>query len=263
MLQTEKQVKRQAREALKGNFVPLLAAMGLVFVAVLLAECVQSLLLVLTHTIDLDTEKVIEGKELLYYAIAVGTTMVFLLLAPLINGFCKAAAKTAVHKRCEAGDVFYYFRGASRYFKTLLIDLLLYVLFSTITSVLDLSAYLVKLMPQLEDLTFGFNGETALVVGVGVLTAAIRVLVYMLLVHYPLTVYALNDDVSVGRCVFGSFPFALRHFPQLFRLGLSFLGWFALCFFVLPLLYVVPYFAVAAMTSSRWLLELDKNRGVK
>jgi hypothetical protein len=42
---------------------------------------------------------------------------------------------------------------------------------------------------------------------------------------------------------------------------LSFAGWFALCFFVVPALYVLPYFAVAAANSARWLFEMERSGG--
>ncbi len=90
-----------------------------------------------------------------------------------------------------------------------------------------------------------------------VLTVLIRVMLYMLLAHYPLMRYALDENIGAGACVFGTLGFSLRRFGKLFKLALSFAGWFALCFFVVPVLYVLPYFAVAAVNSARWLLQMD------
>lgn len=35
------------------------------------------------------------------------------------------------------------------------------------------------------------------------------------------------------------------------------LGWIALCFFIIPTLYVVPYLAVTLMNSARWLFAMN------
>ena len=43
---------------------------------------------------------------------------------------------------------------------------------------------------------------------------------------------------------------------------ISFSGWLLLCFFVVPALYVIPYVSVSALTSAKWLFQLDERRCV-
>lgn len=262
MLNTEKQVRQQARAALKGNFTQLIAAAGLAVTAVILVECAQAIALILTKCIDINTDRVIDEKFFVFFAVSVGTSALMLLLSPLFNGFLKAAVNTAVKKSCEAGDVFYYFRGAGKYFKTLLINLILFILFSLISSALSPAFYLERMFPQWFEQGLGFTPESAAVVAAEVLSVLIGIIVFMIFVHFPLLAHALNDDLGPGSCVFPNIGFGLKNFFKLLKLMFSFIGWFALCFFVVPLIYVVPYYTVSAAMSARWLYEMDKNRGV-
>lgn len=256
-MKTEKFVKQRAREALKGNMVQLIAAMALAFAAFLLTDFVQTIFLLLTQQVNLDTGEVISNENISYYLIVAGTVAVLMLASPLVNGFLKAAANTAEYGDCEARDVFFYFRGAGMYFKTVAINLLIYLLFALSTGILNFSNYLSMLFPN------GANdsGEYALAVLAAVLTGVVYVLAYMIFVHYPLMIYALRSDIPIGKCVFGSIGFSFKHFGKLFKLMLSYIGWFALCFFVVPALYVIPYFYVGSLFSTKWLLELDRRGG--
>ena len=130
-------------------------------------------------------------------------------------------------------------------------------MFAVITGVFNFSNYLSLLFPD----GAGNAGEYSLVVAAAVLTGVIYVLAYMIFVHYPLMIYALRSDISVSKCVFGSIGFSFKHFGKLFKLILSYFGWFALCFFVVPALYVIPYFYAGSLLSAKWLLELDRRGG--
>ena len=255
-MKTEKFVKQRAREALKGNLVQLIAAMAMAFAAFMLTDIVQTIVVLLTQKVDFETGEVVSSDNIIYFSIVAGTVVVLLFASPLLNGFFKAAANAVEYGDCEARDVFFYFRSAGLYFKTVAVDLLLYLIFAVITGVLNFSNYISLLFPN------GANnaGDYALVIAAAVLTGAVYVLAYMIFLHYPLMIYALRSDISVAKCVFGTIGFSFKHFGKLFKLMLSYAGWFALCFFVVPALYVIPYFYAGSMLSAKWLLELE-NRG--
>ena len=58
--------------------------------------------------------------------------------------------------------------------------------------------------------------------------------------------------------LFGCIGFSFRYSGALLRLIFSMFGWIALCFFVLPALYAVPYISVALMNSARWLFAMNQ-----
>lgn len=260
-MKPESYIKEQARQALRGNMSKLLAAAGVTALAFLLLEYLEYLVLLLCGVVDVNTEEVAGGNELLQILITVVYTCVVMLASPLVNGFVRMAMSTAVKKECQSLDVFYYFRSTHRFFKTVILNLLLFLLFFVVSSALNVGGYLQVLLPEVFNAEPSLTAEGFLTVFMGFVSAVFRVLAYMLLVHYPLLSYACDDSKTIVEYAFVTIPFSFRHFWQLFRLMLSFAGWFALCFFVVPALYVLPYFAVAAANSARWLFEMERSGG--
>lgn len=266
----EKQVKNQARAAMKGNISKLIAAAGFVLAVFLLFEYIGALVLGINGMIDLDSETSFNTKDgLLVVLVEVAVVAALLLFSPLLNGFLRMAANTAVQKDCSSTDVLYFFRRR-RYAKTIIINMLLLMIFILTSTLLDVSQYCSVFFPQLSDVKITLNLYTIsqqdfsihinmlAAILVNVVSFIIKLLVYMLFVHYPLMAYALDDSIGIGKCVFVTMGFSFAHFKELFKLMLSFIGWFALCFFVVSAIYVLPYFAVASAMSARWLFNLKK-----
>lgn len=253
----EKEIKRQARASLRGNMSKLIAAAGLTALVLLLLEYAEYLLYYATGVMDWDKSEVAATDTPAFYIVTGVFLAAVLLAAPVVNGFLRMAVSTAVKKECRSLDVFYYFTNSTRYFKTVLIDMLLLAMVSVASSLLNISGWLQLLSPEWFGASPGFTPERLLTVFTGVLTGLVRVLLFMLLAHYPLLSYAFDETQSVKHCVFDTLRFSLRHFWQLLRLAFSFIGWFALCFFVVPALYVLPYYAVAAADSARWLFQME------
>lgn len=260
-MKTERKIRQQAREAMRGNMSVMIAAMGMTALSFLLFEYIEYLLLYVMNAVNFDTGEIISDKKPVYYIIAASTTALILFISPLLNGFLKTAANAALHKESKAGDIFFYFKAPKRYFKTVLYNLLLAMLFVTVSGALNISSYLETFAPDWYNQTPAWNTDTVLKVLAGVGTLFIRLLVYMIFVHYPLMAYALDETTTVKNGVFIMLGFSAKNFGKLFKLTLSFMGWFALCFFVVPAIYVIPYFTVAALTSARWLFEIEKRGG--
>lgn len=253
----EKEIKRQARASLRGNLSRLIAAAGLAALVLLLLEYLEYLCFYLTGVMDWESGELAATDGPAFYAVTGVFLAAVLLASPVLNGFVYMAAQTAVKKECRSLDVFRYFTDSNRYFKTVLINMLLFVMVGVASSALDLSGWLRLLSADWFDAAPGFTPERVVTVFTGVITWLVRVLLFMLLAHYPLLSYAFDETQGVKRCVFGTLRFSFRHFWQLLRLACCFIGWFALCFFVVPALYVLPYYAVAAADSARWLFQME------
>ena len=260
-MNTEKIIKQQARDALHGNMSKLIFAAGFAALTMLTLEYLEYLAALFTGVADKEFDSVLDPMFIPYLAVSLLFTAAVLFASPLINGFLRMAAFTALEKDCDSTQVFRYFRDARLYFKTVLINLALYLMVSVPASLLDVGRYLRLAFPDLFDAGAGFTAERLLTVLTGLVSGLIGVLCYLLFAHYPLMRYALDDSISAADCVFLKTGFSFRHFGQALRLALSFAGWFALCFFVVPALYVLPYFAVASANSTRWLLEAQRNGG--
>lgn len=255
-MKTEQIIKKQARGAMRGNMSKLIAAAGLASLVLLLLEYLEYLVLYIGNAVNLDTGEVKDGYTVFYLLTVSGFAAAALFASPLLNGFLRMSADTAIKKECRSVDVFYYFKGGRLYFKTILFNLVLYLMYASASSALNLSGILSWLLPDIFAAEMSLRIESVLTVFVSIVTVILRIIVFLIFAYYPLLAYAIKGDMRIS-CIFKMLGFSIKHFSQAFRLTLSFAGWFALCFFVVPVIYVAPYFAVSSAMSARWLLELD------
>ncbi len=246
---------------MKGNLSKLIAALGFAALTFLTIEYVEYLVLHLTGAINYESGEAYNSCSTLYVGIVSAYVFAVLFLSPLLNGYIKTAANTALNKKCGSTDLFFYFKGAGRYFKTVLYNFLLLMLYYFVSGALNLSGWLNAFFHSWFTQAPAWNIDTFLIVLAGVVTVFIRVLIFMLFVHYPLMAKALNDNIGVRDGVFAMLGFSFKNFRHIFKLAFSYIGWFALCFFVVPAIYVIPYFSVAALTSAKWLFAMDKRGG--
>ena len=240
----EKIVKQQAREALRGNFSILIAGLAALAVAFLTVDYLGYLIEIPTGMIDVETEQVADSMRLFDVLVTLGQSILLAALSPLLNGWLHVAARAVISGKSEMTDMFYFFGSAVRYFKTVVLNLSLSVLAAALLTPLEI----VK--------SVFFNDDFG-----GVILTIVQIVwglfVYMILVHYPLFLYAVDDSKPVWHYTIGLIGFSFRHFGALLCLLLSMLGWIALCFFVVPVIYVAPYLITACANSARWLAVIE------
>ena len=253
----EKIIKRQAREALKGNAVTLIAAAGAVLLTALLLNYLNiTTVFLLESNGVLGTAPQSPGHIIVKFCYGAA----LMLLSPLFNGCLRMAASVARGRQCCANELFFFFGTAHRYSKTLVIDMILLLYLTPCAAIMAAGEYAgTVLAEQLPAWEYSANLFPALT---GIVAALICVPILAVFVHYPLAAYALNENIPIEHCVFLMIAFSARNLGKTLRLVFSFAGWAALCFFVLPALYVIPYFAVTSIQSAKWLFELEENRGI-
>lgn len=265
MMKTEKRIKRQARQALQGNIVPLIAALGLCALVFLLIEYLSYISMFLCGLMDEYAEVMFAAditKQIgVLFRVLICAAILFAM--PLVNGFLKTAANAALKQDCAVTDVFYYFKSARKYFKTVALDAILFLFYVLITNLLDVYRYISEsIHANLLDSIQRFDAQTVILLVALFSSVVIQLFIYMVFLHFPLLAYAINDTKSVGYYAFLLIDFSGLHFFSVLKLFFSYIGWLALCFFVVPILYVVPYVATGSLISAEWLFELDRNRGI-
>lgn len=244
----EKLIKKQAREAMKGNTVPIIAGIAMTLIILILLENASYIFWIMFDAVDLELETMNAGSDIPYFAVLAGAVILATFLSPVLNGMFKTASNAVINKKCEALDVFYFFKGGRRYLKTMLINMVLFLIFGTLTSAVQ------------SGLTAFMGNDGALGTAAAIISGVFKFLIYAWFVHYPLCLYAIDDSKSAARYMFGYIGFSFRHFWAFIRLSFSMLGWILLCFFVAPILYVGPYALCAAINSARWLKKLDDDK---
>ena len=99
--------------------------------------------------------------------------------------------------------------------------------------------------------------KIAVLIFAAVISAIIDILLYLILVHFQMLVYSIQPERGAFGCTFLLLPFVFKNFGKALSLFLSFIGWFALCFFVVPSMYTVPYFITASANEAKWLLKAE------
>ncbi len=71
----------------------------------------------------------------------------------------------------------------------------------------------------------------------------------------------IDDSNSNVFCCFGKgVKMFVKNFGNTMKLYFGFAGWIALCFFVVPAFYVLPYISTSFATSAKWLISIEKGR---
>lgn len=262
-MSTEKVIKNQAKDSLKNNWSVIIAAVLAVCAVVLLIDALLYGFGFFTKAIDTDTGLVKEGKKLIFTFGACGALTATILVSPLINGLFKMFCNTSLYNRTEISDLFYFFKGAHRYIKTLVINITLLFIFSVISYGLDVYSYACYVLGASLKSGFAFDFNTLILMVFFIVSVIIKVIIYLLFVHFPLVAYSFDDSLPASKYMFGYIGFSFRHFAKTVKLVISFIGWIVLsCAFIVPAFYALPYFMTSMTTSARWLFSIERNRGV-
>lgn len=247
----EKLIKNQALTSLKGSWI-ILIAMVLTISAVMIAiYSMGSIVQLITKSLDTATGMAKSGKEFTFTLISIIDLVVMFFLTPLINGFFKSVYTVAHNEIPSFWEIFSFFKSPKLYFKTILLNLIFVVILSLAFFAFDFG-YLVTMIT--DSLKTSNTALTTLITAVlNIVFGAVSVLlisfVYLFFVNYAMFLF-IDDSNSNVFCCFGN----------TMKLYFSFAGWIALCFFVVPAFYVLPYISTSFATSAKWLISIEKGR---
>lgn len=250
-------IKNQARLLLRGNWVPVITGWVIVMLTFMTAYYMQSFALLALDQIDSDGKfyNIWEPATIL---IVLASYLCLVFLSPLINGAVRLSANLVKNRETFASEMFYYFTTPRLYFKTLLFNLITGWVFLLVTRLADAYGYASRLLSaNLGD--SDLPPETAsILIAALIVSVIIYILTYFLFVHFQLIVYSLEPERGAFGCTVLLLPFVFRHFAKALSLFCGFIGWFLLCFFVVPAMYTVPYFITASVNEVYLLLEAEK-----
>ena len=95
-----------------------------------------------------------------------------------------------------------------------------------------------------------------------IVSTAVVVVCYIIFVHYTFLAYGFNEHLPLGIYLPRMMAFSIKNFISTIKLFIGFIGWAALCFFVVPAFYAVPYFLTTSAMSAKWLFELEGSRDI-
>ncbi len=200
------------------------------------------------------------------------TLLTFLTLIPLGVGLCRWFYLIAEGKKPEVLDLFYFFSSVKLFFRSIWLAVQIGVCMLLWT--------VLFLLPSSALITIGSISLHRNAVGTGRLLAygsivlgtiiAFFAAVMLLAVsnRYLLAPYLIGGEskLSAYRAVKTSIRYMHGSCFSMLWFQISFVLWFALCIFVLPALYVLPYFCSAQAIYAKYLIvsggrEYDLGRG--
>lgn len=263
-MSTERTIKHQTKKLLVGNWSNIIAIVVFACVILIAVDTLSTLAAFLLGVYNSSGEIVRSGnKEFLLNCIYIGEFFILILLSPVVNGIFKMFCNVSLYGKTEISDAFIYFKNCYRYFKTCLFNLIVSSLFILLSALTDFAYGALEdaVGKNLQDLA-NFDIISFMLIIVFAAVIVLKMLFYLIFVHYQIFAYATFDNISILKCTFGMYGFAFRHLGSAIKLLFSFTGWILLCFFVVPAFYVLPYLAVSMANSAKWLFAYDKDRGL-
>ncbi len=228
--------------AIGGFFVMILP-----FLLVILGE--SSIVSFLNIYFDLENLDILNSTIILGIEFIVIVTVI--MLSPALTGYQRLCYKISKGEKAELTDVFYYFRG-SLYGKCLALNI----------------RVLVRMLVYF--LWFGVLGYFALVHNVFKNNTLFYLFIFFIviltigavfiLLRYTVVscVFFEDESLSSKEIVKLGVMFSKEKLSTINMLTLTFFPYLLLCFFVLPLIFVVPYLTVTYMTNGKWITQLHK-----
>lgn len=187
-------------------------------------------------------------------AIAMAGIIGFMLLSPFYTGYIKFIADSKNEKTGDVQSFIYYF-DKKRYRNTLILNLSLFVRYATlfIICALPISAFLV-LMETMPEYETGFK--------IGALWSGIigAVAFFIISRFYVMVQYLYVSDFDYVRekeLIKASKYMIKKNFGKVINLYISFIFYWLLSFFMIPLVFVYPYFKHTAILSYSYIYELE------
>ena len=248
----EATLKKQARDILaKDNWAK--SILGFLCV---LSVCGITLLVVDFSTLFMTDNIMDEPVNIIIMtAISLVGVIGFMLLSPFYTGYIKFISDSKNQKTGDVQSLIYYF-DKKRYRNTLILNLSLLVRYATlfIICALPISVCLVfmETMPEYET---GFK--------IGALWSGIigGVAFFMISRFYVMVQYLYVSDfdyVKEKEIIKASKYMIKKNFGKVMNLYISFIIYWLLSFFMIPLVFVYPYFKHTAILSYSYIYEIEK-----
>lgn len=262
MMSTEKIIKNQAKVSLKGNWTLLIVSIMFALIIVIAVQQLASLILVILGAVELESGDIKEDMQLLSYGVLGILYAIAFFLTPIVNGIIRMFCNISKGKSIEISDMFYFFKGVKRYFKTIFLNFILTFIYFSISSLFDLYNLISISTGRSINDGHSFDFLSTSLILAYLFSIIAKVLVYFIFIHYPLIGYSFYDNISIRKCIFELWGFSLNILGTTINLFLSFAGWILLCFFVVPAIYVLPYIITSFTTSAKWLLPEEEIKEV-
>lgn len=231
-------IKKEAKKLLKDNWSKLIFMFLIVFCAysiILIAQSLVSLLIGVNNYVNI-------------FISIINFILTILFVNPLIFGCYYFLYYTFNGATLPLSSIFYYFNSLDCYKKATKLSYLIAIK----TSI----SYFMFSLPSLFTSIFFKNNLFLISISTALSLFGLVIMVINSLKLFAAPVLLVNDDSAT--------PYEIIHFSKeisfenksnIFKFVLSFIGWFYLSTFILPLFFVFPYYLGCVVLKSKSLIE--------
>lgn len=184
------------------------------------------------------------------------TFLLAFFMLPITNGFFRLCYNIANEREANFADVFYFFKGTKRYLRALQFNILTCAkLFAAY--LIAFAGYNIHRIPVIEA---NLGDTTLFIINRSVFFAfgSALFLLFFIRIIFSEFIFVDNENARISDISRATKVIFNHHKLDIILLNYSFIPWIALCFFVIPALYVIPYMLTTVATSAKWLLKLYK-----
>lgn len=251
-----KEIKLKSRKLFKDNFAPLiLAACFLLLIMIIFFLC-EYIIRLITGISVYDSIIFSSGgftlRNLLSISILVFSLILqYIVTSPLMMGLWRCLHLITEGKNIQIENLFYFYSSPKLFFRSILFQIniflreLLYLLILFLPAIVT-SFFLSDYAAAFFKYKLSTFASSALMFAAAVFWIGAVIFYIIILLRYSFAgiIAASNDKLKITRSIKLAIKRSNGYKLCIFKLIISFIGWFALCVFIFPIIYVLPYFCV-------------------
>ena len=173
----------------------------------------------------------------------------YAIISPLILGIWRCLYLSVRNNNIQIRELFYFYSSVKLFFRSFFLRLNLFIRQFLYLLILFLPAITLSfLMSDYAAEFFKYNLSTfasaILMFAAAVLWICAAIIYVIIILRYSFTciIAASDDKININQSVKLSINRTNGYKFCIFKFTLSFIGWFLLCIFIFPLIYVLPYY---------------------
>lgn len=204
---------------------------------------------------------------IVYYSILLLVILLsFIILLPIYLGLSRFYYYVSKGESPSAAEIFYYFKGRKVFLHSLNfgINIILRCLMWSLVCMLPGTIIMIisGMLSAMPVTSVSLSRYAVVLVPIAMILLVVGyIFLFAIILRYFLASYLFvsREEMGVRDCIRMSFNNMVGYRISVLKLYITFIPWVLACFFVLPILYVMPYLQASKFTCAKWLLvEIEK-----
>lgn len=271
-----KQIKKHVRVSLKGNMLSVICATLVILLLngfiIFFEKYITKLLNIdpyinTSQTTDIIRSTIPNMSIKSFYITFTIILFYALIINPLWIGLRKITTTCISNSQMDFYNLFYYFRNPKIYFKTLFLQLYIFIRILLLGIICIAPGSLIIYFDQyyipnsLLGRIYYFNFSASILTLMGIILIILGIfitIIYSSKFSLALYLFIESPEQSILRCVKYSSIYTKRQIGNLFSFKMSFFPIILTGIFILPVLYIIPYYISSCSAYSRYLIEFNR-----